>query len=54
MNEKQLIFAIRMEVAAIRQALNDSDDAELTENQVDALLDRLGFLLGILRKLEAN
>lgn len=41
-----------METAAIRQALRDSEEAELTEKQVNMLLDRLSYLLDIMRKLE--
>ncbi|MCE7065038.1 hypothetical protein [Dyadobacter sp. CY326] len=52
MNKSQLIFNIRMEIAAVRQALRDSDEAALTASQVDALLDRLSYLLGILSALE--
>ncbi|KAA0992812.1 hypothetical protein [Dyadobacter aurulentus] len=50
---KQLLFAIHMQVAAIRQALRDSDDAGLTESQINGLLARLGFLLEIVRKLDS-
>lgn len=53
MDKKQLIFNLRMEIAAIRQALRDSEDAALTPEQVDKLLDRLGYLLDIVRKLES-
>jgi len=53
MDKKQLIFNLKMEIAAIRQALRDSEDAELTENQIDRLLDRMSFLLDIVRNLES-
>ena len=52
MDKKQFVFNLRMEIAAIRQALRDSEDAELTESQINRLLDRLSFLLDIVRKLE--
>lgn len=54
MNQQQLIFNLRMEVAAIRQALRDADEVDLTEDQINALLDRMNQLLGIIRKLEIN
>jgi len=53
MDKKQLIFNLRMETAAIRQALRDSEEAELTPDQVDKLLDRLTYLLDILKQLES-
>jgi hypothetical protein len=53
MDKKQLIFNLRMEAAAIRQALRDSEEAGLTPDQVDHLLDRLTCLLDILRQLES-
>ncbi len=53
MDKKQLLFNLRMEIAAVRQALRDSEDAELTETQVNGLLDRLNYLLAIVRKLES-
>lgn len=52
MDERQFTFNLRMEIAAIRQALRDCDDAELTEEQINMLLDRLNDLLSILKKLE--
>ena len=53
MDKGQLVFNLRMEIAAIRQALRDSEEAELTERQVNGLLDRLSYLLDIVRKLES-
>ncbi|MDQ6478982.1 hypothetical protein [Dyadobacter sp. LHD-138] len=42
-----------MEIVAVRQALRDSEDAALAPDQVDKLLDRLSYLLDIVRKLES-
>jgi hypothetical protein len=53
MNKKQLLFNIRMEIAAVRQALRDSEEAELTEEQINGLLDRLGLLLDVANQLES-
>ncbi len=39
-----------METAAIRQALRDAE--ELTEEQTNQLLDRLKYLLDLIKKLE--
>lgn len=53
MNKGQLVFSIRMEIAAIRQALRDSEEAELSNAQINQLLDRLGYLLNLLKNLES-
>ncbi|GAB2771042.1 hypothetical protein GCM10027275_12200 [Rhabdobacter roseus] len=52
MNKQQLIFNLRMEIAALRQALRDSDDVGLTEEQINTILDRMNYLLALVRKLE--
>ncbi|CAG5072992.1 hypothetical protein DYBT9623_04523 [Dyadobacter sp. CECT 9623] len=52
MDKRRLIFELRMEIAAVRQALRDSEDAGLTELQINGLLERLSYLLEIVRKLE--
>lgn len=52
MNKSQIIFNLRMEMAAIRQALRDLENMEADPDDIDKLLDRLDLLMKIEEELK--
>lgn len=54
MNEKQqLIIHLRMQLAANRQLLRDNSE-NMTEREVNTVLDRINLLLKVIESLEKN
>jgi hypothetical protein len=49
--KQQLILHLRMQLAALKQALRDQGEA-LTEEEKNQILDRIAELLKIIRGLE--